>query len=99
MKFHFADIENQTITEGYTTVVINDHEAVISPLKVTRTIDGKEKTEEIEDSAAILLAEKHGGVLQLSSEKKTGPAISGKRTQQGPTLKPGDSAELVEDDK
>ena len=46
MKFHFADIENQTITEGYTTVVIVDHEAEVPN----------------DDAEAILLAARYGGV-------------------------------------
>ena len=47
MKYHFPNIENGQIAEGYTVIDINNHEAEIGN----------------DDTEAILLAEKNGGEL------------------------------------
>lgn len=53
VKYHFKEIENGQIAEGYTILQINNHEAEVSAA----------------DEQAMMLAEKHGGQLTTSQGK------------------------------
>ena len=52
-KYHFEEIENGQIQDGYTIVVIENHIAEISN----------------DDVEAMLLAEKNGGVIEAVQDK------------------------------
>lgn len=53
IKYHFKDIENGQIAEGYTVLQIANHEAEVSAA----------------DEQAMLLAEKHGGEMTTGQGK------------------------------
>jgi len=53
MKYHFTNIENGQIAEGYVVIDINGHEAEVGN----------------DDAPAILLAEKHGGEILISKRR------------------------------
>lgn len=69
MIYHFKDIESGQIAEGYTVLDIEDHKAEILPEKAIKIVNNKPVVYEVENAAAILLAEKHGGELHTSQGK------------------------------